>query len=149
MPRGELEDEDVQDSLDEELEMEVDDERLAAERRRASTPLVGRDVDRQALLPTSSSGSRASSSKLQDWVVEHKLKVVVVFEGRDAAGKGGAIKRITQRLNPRVCRVAALPAPDDASARSGISSATSRICRPAAKSCSSTAAGTTAPASSG
>jgi polyphosphate kinase 2 len=51
--------------------------------------------------------------KLQDWVVERKLKVVVLFEGRDAAGKGGAIKRITQRLNPRVCRVAALPAPNE------------------------------------
>ncbi|HXP96929.1 MAG TPA: polyphosphate kinase 2, partial [Telmatospirillum sp.] len=50
--------------------------------------------------------------KLQDWVVHHKLKVVVLFEGRDAAGKGGVIKRITQRLNPRVCRVAALPAPN-------------------------------------
>ena len=42
-----------------------------------------------------------------------KLKVVVLFEGRDAAGKGGVIKRITQRLNPRVCRVAALPAPNE------------------------------------
>src|SRR5699024_7346236 len=51
--------------------------------------------------------------KLQDWVVNKKLKVVVIFEGRDAAGKGGAIKRITQRLNPRVCRVAALPVPSD------------------------------------
>lgn len=51
--------------------------------------------------------------KLQDWVVHKKLKVVVIFEGRDAAGKGGAIKRITQRLNPRVCRVAALPAPSE------------------------------------
>jgi polyphosphate kinase len=51
--------------------------------------------------------------KLQDWVVKDKLKVVVIFEGRDAAGKGGAIKRITQRLNPRVCRVVALPAPND------------------------------------
>jgi polyphosphate kinase 2 len=49
--------------------------------------------------------------KLQDWIVHRKLKVVVIFEGRDAAGKGGVIKRITQRLNPRVCRVAALPAP--------------------------------------
>jgi len=52
-------------------------------------------------------------SKLQDWVVHNRLKLVVVFEGRDAAGKGGVIKRITQRLNPRVCRVAALPAPND------------------------------------
>ena len=51
--------------------------------------------------------------KLQDWVVHKKLKVVVLFEGRDSAGKGGAIKRITQRLNPRVCRVAALPAPSE------------------------------------
>ena len=42
-----------------------------------------------------------------------KLKVVVIFEGRDSAGKGGVIKRITQRLNPRVCRVAALPAPNE------------------------------------
>lgn len=49
--------------------------------------------------------------KLQDWVVTTGAKVTVLFEGRDAAGKGGAIKRITQRLNPRVCRVAALPAP--------------------------------------
>jgi len=51
--------------------------------------------------------------KLQDWVVAHKFRLVVVFEGRDAAGKGGVIKRIAQRLNPRVCRVAALPAPND------------------------------------
>src|SRR5215813_5551487 len=51
--------------------------------------------------------------KLQDWVVQRKLKVVVLFEGRDAAGKGGVIKRITQRLNPRVCRVVALPAPSE------------------------------------
>ena len=50
--------------------------------------------------------------KLQDWVVHKGLKLVVIFEGRDAAGKGGAIKRIAQRLNPRVCRVAALPAPN-------------------------------------
>jgi len=51
--------------------------------------------------------------KLQDWVMSTRHKVVILFEGRDAAGKGGVIKRITQRLNPRVCRVAALPAPND------------------------------------
>lgn len=51
--------------------------------------------------------------KLQDWVKATGHRVVVIFEGRDAAGKGGAIKRITQRLNPRICRVAALPAPND------------------------------------
>jgi polyphosphate kinase 2 len=51
--------------------------------------------------------------KLQGWVKAKGLKVVVVFEGRDAAGKGGTIKRITQRLNPRVCRVVALATPTE------------------------------------
>ena len=51
--------------------------------------------------------------KLQEWVKAKGLKVVVVFEGRDAAGKGGVIKRISQYLNPRVVRVAALPAPTE------------------------------------
>jgi polyphosphate kinase 2 len=51
--------------------------------------------------------------KLQEWIKEKGLKVVVIFEGRDAAGKGGVIKRITQRLNPRVCRVVALAAPTE------------------------------------
>jgi len=51
--------------------------------------------------------------KLQEWVRLQRLKVVVIFEGRDAAGKGGAIKRITQSLNPRVCRVVALGTPTE------------------------------------
>lgn len=51
--------------------------------------------------------------KLQEWVKHEKLKVVVLFEGRDAAGKGGVIKRITQSLNPRICRVVALGTPTD------------------------------------
>lgn len=51
--------------------------------------------------------------KLQEWIKGRGLKVVVLFEGRDAAGKGGVIKRITQHLNPRVCRVVALPAPTE------------------------------------
>jgi polyphosphate kinase len=51
--------------------------------------------------------------KLQEWVRHKQLKVVIVFEGRDAAGKGGSIKRITECLNPRVCRVVALPAPTE------------------------------------
>jgi polyphosphate kinase len=51
--------------------------------------------------------------KLQEWVRHKRLKVVVIFEGRDAAGKGGVIKRITESLNPRVCRVVALPAPTE------------------------------------
>ncbi len=51
--------------------------------------------------------------KLQEWIKAEGLKVVVIFEGRDAAGKGGVIKRITECLNPRICRVAALPAPTE------------------------------------
>ncbi len=51
--------------------------------------------------------------KLQEWIKEKKLKVVVIFEGRDAAGKGGTIKRITQSLNPRICRVVALGTPTE------------------------------------
>jgi polyphosphate kinase 2 len=51
--------------------------------------------------------------KLQEWVKKEGLKVVVIFEGRDAAGKGGVIKRIIQHLNPRICRVVALPAPTE------------------------------------
>src|SRR6516165_9269172 len=50
---------------------------------------------------------------LQDWVKHNGLRVVVVFEGRDAAGKGGTIRAITERLSPRVFRVVALPAPSD------------------------------------
>jgi len=51
--------------------------------------------------------------KLQEWIKEKKLKVVVIFEGRDAAGKGGTIKRITDKLNPRVCRIVALGIPGE------------------------------------
>ena len=96
-----------QDSLDEELEMELDDVRIA--RYRDKPPAAG-DIERARYF-TELFRLQGELVKLQDWVVEQKLKVVVIFEGRDAAGKGGVIKRITQRLNPRVCRVAALPAP--------------------------------------
>ncbi len=49
---------------------------------------------------------------LQEWVKEKKLRVIVLFEGRDAAGKGGTIKAITEKVSPRVFRVVALPAPN-------------------------------------
>src|SRR3954463_13516573 len=51
--------------------------------------------------------------KMQEWVREEGRRVVILFEGRDAAGKGGAIKRVSEYLNPRWCRVVALPAPTD------------------------------------
>src|SRR3989440_8543926 len=56
---------------------------------------------------------QAELCKLQDWVKHKGLRVVIVFEGRDAAGKGGTIKAITERVSPRVFRVVALPAPSD------------------------------------
>jgi len=102
---------DLIDNYDEELENEVDDyirdfrfngyemsEQEKFDRRTYFQELVR--LQRELI-------------KLQDWVVDRGERIVVIFEGRDSAGKGGAIKRITQRLNPRVCRVAALPAPTE------------------------------------
>ena len=54
---------------------------------------------------------QAELVEMQQWVVETGARIVIVMEGRDAAGKGSAIKRITQYLNPRTCRIEALPAP--------------------------------------
>jgi polyphosphate kinase 2 (PPK2 family) len=87
--------------------------------------------------------------KMQNWIKETGQRVVVIFEGRDAAGKGGAIKRFTENLNPRGGRVMALEKPTRRSAGSGISSATCVTCRPPVRSSSVTARGTTVPASSG
>jgi len=56
---------------------------------------------------------QAELIKLQDWVVAENAKILIICEGRDSAGKGGVIKRITQRLNPRVARVVALPRPSE------------------------------------
>jgi len=98
--------EEILDSMDEELEMELDDNRLTAEGEEASS--VSRSVYFKELFRL-----QGELVKLQDWVVANKVKVAVLFEGRDSAGKGGAIKRITQRLNPRVCKVVALPAPNE------------------------------------
>ena len=100
------------DSFDEELEMEIDDYQKNTLANDSLTDHDITDVDRR-LYFKELFRLQGELVKLQDWVVHKKLKVVVLFEGRDAAGKGGAIKRITQRLNPRVCRVAALPAPSE------------------------------------
>src|SRR6266480_2953918 len=56
---------------------------------------------------------QAELCKLQDWVKHKGLRVIIVFEGRDAAGKGGTIRAITERVSPRVFRVVALPSPSD------------------------------------
>jgi polyphosphate kinase 2 len=101
----------IADSFDEELEMEIDDERLDRLLDDADRPDRG-GLDRRVYFSELFNLQR-ELVRLQDWVVDKKLKIVVIFEGRDAAGKGGVIKRITQSLNPRVCRVAALPAPSE------------------------------------
>jgi polyphosphate kinase len=100
------------DTLDEDYELELSEPALSEEIRkiynRSHPPSIGRAEYFRALLTL-----QAELIKMHDWVSRKKEKVVVIFEGRDSAGKGGVIKRITQRLNPRVARVVALPAPSD------------------------------------
>ena len=101
---------DMLDSFDEELEMELDDLRFDDEigkksKGKAKTLLKRREYFRELLR------LQGELVKLQDWVAHTGYRMIILFEGRDAAGKGGVIKRITQRLNPRVVRTVALPAP--------------------------------------
>src|SRR5579864_5374325 len=102
----------IQDSLDEDIELELEDEQLAdllsgTEHLETCDSLPRRLYFKELLR------LQRELIKLQDWVQAKKLKLVVIFEGRDSAGKGGAIKRVMQRLNPRVCRAVALPAPTE------------------------------------
>jgi polyphosphate kinase 2 len=102
----------IADDRDEDYELDLSDtvlvEELAKIRKHRAAPALERKEYFHQLLRLQS-----ELIKLQTWVSHVGAKIVVVFEGRDSAGKGGAIKRITQRLNPRVCRVVALPAPND------------------------------------
>jgi len=104
--------EDLLDSYDEELEMELE-ERNIEELQAYGKPLSSDEKLARRNYFQELFRLQGELVKLQDWVVHSRHKVVILFEGRDAAGKGGVIKRITQRLNPRVVRVAALPAPND------------------------------------
>jgi polyphosphate kinase 2 len=104
--------EEMLDSFDEELELELDDDRLAQMLDGIADQPDWQTAERQFYFKELFRLQR-ELVKLQDWVVQNQLKVIVIFEGRDAAGKGGAIKRITQRLNPRVCRVVALTTPNE------------------------------------
>jgi len=100
------------DSLDEDYELELSEPALSDEIRKIykskHPPTIERTQYFRHLLTL-----QAELIKLQHWVQHIKAKIIVIFEGRDAAGKGGVIKRIMQRLNPRVCRVVALPAPTE------------------------------------
>ncbi|MFO1072884.1 MAG: polyphosphate kinase 2 [Geminicoccaceae bacterium] len=102
----------LEDSFDEELEMEIDDERVSEELKRITDLRHQSTVERRVYFHELFR-LQAELVRLQDWVQHTGYKLVVLFEGRDSAGKGGAIKRITQRLNPRICRVVALPAPTE------------------------------------
>ena len=102
---------DLIDAYDEELENEIDD--YIRDSRFDGYQISDQErLDRRTYFQELVRLQR-ELIKLQDWVVDRGERIVVIFEGRDSAGKGGAIKRITQRLNPRVCRVAALPAPTE------------------------------------
>ena len=85
---------------------------------------------------------QAELVEMLEWVKVVGARVVVVFEGRDAAGKGGAIKRVSEYLSPRSCRIVALPAPTERDKSQS-------TFLPPGRSCCSTAAGTTGPAWSG
>ena len=99
---------DLDVDVDEDFELELEDRELGdASADGKPQRMRGRDYFKNLL------ELQKELIKLQTWVSHSGAKLVVLFEGRDSAGKGGAIKRITQRLNPRVCRVVALPAPTE------------------------------------
>ena len=102
----------LEDDVDEEREQEIDDRRLPEEMRELLARRRRASMDRQRYF-AELLRLQSELIKLQDWVAYKGLKLVVLFEGRDSAGKGGVVKRIAQRVNPRTCRVVALPAPSD------------------------------------
>ena len=104
--------EELAESLDEDYELELGDAAISEEVAKIYKQKHGPTLDRREYFRHLLVLQR-ELIKLQTWVAHTGKKIVVLFEGRDSAGKGGAIKRITQRLNPRVCRVVALPAPTE------------------------------------
>jgi polyphosphate kinase len=102
----------IADDIDEELELEIDDAHLSEIEDDVLDQAHHDTVERRFYFKELLRLQR-ELIKLQDWVAHKKLKVLVLFEGRDSAGKGGVIKRITQRLNPRICKVTALSAPTE------------------------------------
>ncbi len=102
----------LDETLDETLEAEISEPMLSDELRGLYRKAHPNDLDRRVYL-RNLIRLQAELIKLQTWVEHTKSKVLIIFEGRDSAGKGGVIKRITQRLNPRTCRAVALPAPSE------------------------------------
>lgn len=126
------------DDLDEEIELELQEDGLdgsISESENAFRREYFRELVRL----------QTELVKLQDWVQATGQRIVVLFEGRDAAGKGGVIKRITQRLNPASAAWPPCPPQQTVKKRSGISSAMWRTYLPRVRSCCLTVAGITAP----
>ena len=102
----------LQDNLDEDYELELEDALLSLEIKKIYQEKHKDTLPRKEYF-LNLLKLQAELIKLHDWVQDTQAKVAVIFEGRDSAGKGGVIKRITQRLNPRVCRIVALPKPTE------------------------------------
>jgi polyphosphate kinase 2 len=102
----------LDETLDETLEAELSEPMLSDDLRGLYRKAHPNDLDRRVYL-RNLIRLQAELIKLQTWVEHTQSKVLIIFEGRDSAGKGGVIKRITQRLNPRTCRAVALPAPSE------------------------------------
>ena len=102
----------LEDALDEDFELEMSEPALSLELRKIYKDKHPETLDRKVYF-TELLKLQSELIKLQSWVEATGEKIAIIFEGRDSAGKGGAIKRIMQRLNPRVCRVVALPKPSD------------------------------------
>src|SRR4051812_2835251 len=92
----------ITDSFDEELEMQLEEDRLDELVADGMSDTHESTLDRKVYF-RELFRLQHELVRLQDWIQYKKLKALVIFEGRDSAGKGGAIKRVTQRLNPRVC----------------------------------------------
>jgi polyphosphate kinase 2 len=105
-------DTELEDILDEELELEIDDLRFPQGYPKIADEIQGSALNRRTYF-RELIHLQSELVALQDWVVANGFKLVVLFEGRDAAGKGGVIKRISQRLDPRICRTVALSAPSE------------------------------------
>lgn len=103
-------DAELEETLDETLEAELSEPMLSNELRRLYKEAHPNALDRRVYF-RNLLRLQAELIKLQSWVEHTGAKILIIFEGRDSAGKGGVIKRITQRLNPRVARVVALPKP--------------------------------------
>jgi len=102
----------LEETLDDLLEAEFNEPMLSEEVRKLYKQQHPDSLDGAVYYPNLLR-LQAELIKLQDWVVEENAKILIICEGRDSAGKGGVIKRITQRLNPRVARVVALPKPSE------------------------------------